>query len=44
MIGKQIELKLSKKGNTFIACYCNFIIAKFDAVTGKRFNSEIARR
>ena len=44
MIGKQIELKQKKKGNTFIARYCNFIIAKFDAVTGKRFNSEIAKR
>lgn len=41
---KTNRIKTKQKRNTFIARYCNFIIAKFDAVTGKKFNSEIARR
>ena len=43
MIGKHIEFRPSSNGQSFFACYRNFLIAEFDASNGQLIHRFIAR-
>ena len=43
MIGEYIEFRPNSNGDTFIACYRNFVIGEFDVHTGKLLNRKIRR-
>ena len=43
MINQYIEFRPNPHGDSFIACYRNFAIAEFDAVTGKLIHRRISR-
>lgn len=43
MIGEQIEFRPNPHGDSFFACYRNFIIAEFSAQDGNRINRKISR-
>lgn len=43
MIGERIEFRPGESGETFVACYRDFVIAEFDVNTGERLNRRIRR-
>lgn len=43
MRNEYIELRPNPHGDSFLACYRNFQIAEFDAITGRRLNRNIRR-
>ena len=43
MIGELIEFRPNPLGDSFVACYRNFIIAEFSAQDGKLLNRKISR-
>ena len=43
MINEHIEFRPNSNGETFVACYRNFIIAEFDAHTGHLIHRKISR-
>ena len=43
MRNEYIELRPNPHGDSFLACYRNFQIAEFDAITGQRLNRNIRR-
>ena len=42
-IGEYIEFRPNPLGDSFYACFRNFIIAEFDSISGKRLNRSIFR-
>ena len=42
-IGEHIEFRPNPLGDSFYACFRNFIIAEFDSISGKRLNRSIFR-
>lgn len=42
-IGEYIEFRQNPLGDSFYACFRNFIIAEFDSISGKRLNRSIFR-
>lgn len=43
MRGEYIELRPNPPGDSFVACFRNFIIAEFDSVSGNRLNRSVRR-
>ena len=43
MVNQYIEFRPNPHGDSFIACYRNFSIGEFDAITGYRINRKISR-
>ena len=43
MIGEYIEFRPNLSNDSFIACYRNFAIAEFDALSGELLHRKISR-